>query len=233
MASQAWTGSHLGQSHWARCLTRTRCIIQVRCHCHGTHGARGPLTTQVHGLQCSVTATPSPRGPEAVLPGFLPLHTTMEGSALPRSSPIERVRPRNPCYRFHCFLYCSSDACKSWCITEHVLLVNLRINCCDNCNRVEGLLCLDQGQYPLKQNEKKTALGLKVGRESSWLEWRWRWRWRCGGEGGRVRRTSSRRSWVAPAPKFPGSSFQYNLPPFRARFPNEGPRRAAFPVITV
>ena len=33
--------------------------------------------------------------------------------------------------------------------------------------------------------------------------------------------------------RFPGSSFQYNLPPFSPRFPNEGPGRAAFPVITV
>ena len=42
-------------------------------------------------------------------------------------------------------------------------------------------------------------------------------------------------SWwrARPRQRFPGSSFQYNLPPFRARFPNEGPRRAAFPVITV
>lgn len=32
--------------------------------------------------------------------------------------------------------------------------------------------------------------------------------------------------------RFPGSSFQYNLPPFRPWFPNESPGREAFPVIT-
>ena len=89
VATQAWTGSLLGRSHWAQSRTRTLCTIQVQCRCLGTRGVRGPLTTQVRGLQCSVTAMPSPRGAEAVLPEFLPHRTTMEGSALPRSNPIE------------------------------------------------------------------------------------------------------------------------------------------------
>ena len=89
VATQAWTGSLLGRSHWVLSPTRIRCTIQVQCRWLGTPGAHGPLTTQVRGLQCSVTAMRSPRGAEAVLPGFLPHRTTTEGSALPRSNPIE------------------------------------------------------------------------------------------------------------------------------------------------
>ena len=141
MATQAWTGSLLGRSHWALSPTRTPCTTQVRCRCLGTRGARGPLTTQVRGLQCSVTAMPSPRGAEAVLPEFLPHRTTMEGSALPRSNPIEgSVLEINLVTAFivSCIPICLL-LLKLNCITEYVLLVNLQINCCDNCNRIANI----------------------------------------------------------------------------------------------